>query len=492
MSYSADAIETEGEDTADEAGLIDDSGTYDAGRFGFKGLRRFAKGAMRRGFKIAKGGVKLGVGVARAHLKVVKFGVKASRSSLKIANKIVSNPYLATALTIAYPPAGAVIAALKAASSAEERATAILKGGNILKIAAKMAKQEAMRRAGIQTRGLDTGSTVDSTVYSAAKVKPRNLSKTGFESVLTRAPAAAKLSRERLASAASPDSAGYQDAGAMVGALYKVEPGDYPTKIATKLVKDANRWRELRAANPQKPVDASTGNFKTLNAGEMLNLPASWLTYLGIGTTPATPTPTTPVTPPGYPPMPTLPPTITTPVAPSIANATNLQAQMLLKGWAGDQPGFASPADFGQTVSDFDGLWGPRSTRICASYQTWSNQYQGTSLTVTGELNQGTYDSLVTYASTHIAGYTPPATYTPPVVPGLPTVVPGLPTVTPPTTPGVTPGAPGTVPPKPWTPGIPTGTDQNPPIPKPATSSSSSSSALPLLGLALVAAKVLL
>lgn len=459
MTFSADAIETEG---LGEAGQIDDSGVYDAGRFGLKRLRKFA----RRGLKIARGGLRIAG-------KVGKAGLKVSRASLKIANKIASNPYLATALTIAYPPAAAVIATIKAANSAEERASAIMRGGNILKIAAKMAKQQGMQRLGVQARGLDNAGANSSPV-SAPRVQPRSLSKTGFAAVLARAPAAAKLSRERLASAASPDTAGYQDAGAIVGTQYKVEAGDYPTKIATKLVKDANRWKELLKANPQKPVDPKTGNFKTFNPGEMLFLPASWLTYLGIGTG----TPTAPPVTPGVP-----------VVTPSMANATNLQCQMLLKGWAGDQPSYASPSDFGQTVSDFDGLWGPRSMRICASYQTWSNKFQGSSLTVTGELNQGTYDSLVTYASTHISGYTPPGvtpgTTTPVTPPGLPNL--GVPPVDPPA-PTVIPGYPA---PKPSTPGIPTGSDllikdKN------ANSSSGSDSVLPLLGMAALAAKFIL
>jgi hypothetical protein len=56
---------------------------------------------------------------------------------------------------------------------------------------------------------------------------------------------------------------------------YAVQSGDFPIKIAQKLVHDGMRWRELVAANPNKKR-AADGNFATLLPGEVLKLPASW------------------------------------------------------------------------------------------------------------------------------------------------------------------------------------------------------------------------
>jgi nucleoid-associated protein YgaU len=56
---------------------------------------------------------------------------------------------------------------------------------------------------------------------------------------------------------------------------YTVQSGDYPIKIAQKIVHDGSRWKELVAANPNKKR-AADGNFATLLPGEVLKLPASW------------------------------------------------------------------------------------------------------------------------------------------------------------------------------------------------------------------------
>jgi nucleoid-associated protein YgaU len=56
---------------------------------------------------------------------------------------------------------------------------------------------------------------------------------------------------------------------------YTVQAGDFPIKIAQKIVHDASRWKELVAANPNKKR-APDGNFATLLPGEVLKLPASW------------------------------------------------------------------------------------------------------------------------------------------------------------------------------------------------------------------------
>jgi hypothetical protein len=57
---------------------------------------------------------------------------------------------------------------------------------------------------------------------------------------------------------------------------YTVLSGDFPIKIAQKLVHDGGRWKELIAANPNKKR-AADGNFASLLPGEVLHLPASWV-----------------------------------------------------------------------------------------------------------------------------------------------------------------------------------------------------------------------
>ena len=56
---------------------------------------------------------------------------------------------------------------------------------------------------------------------------------------------------------------------------YVVRAGDTPALIAEHLVRDANRWPELVAANPGKPTSPS-GSFASLRQGETLTLPSSW------------------------------------------------------------------------------------------------------------------------------------------------------------------------------------------------------------------------
>ena len=58
---------------------------------------------------------------------------------------------------------------------------------------------------------------------------------------------------------------------------YTVQGGDSPIKIAKKLTGDGNRWHELIAANPTKKT-GKDGNFVSLLPGEILHLPAAWVT----------------------------------------------------------------------------------------------------------------------------------------------------------------------------------------------------------------------
>lgn len=71
-------------------------------------------------------------------------------------------------------------------------------------------------------------------------------------------------------------------------AVYIVEAGDGPIRIAQKVVGDGRRWRELVAANPSKPTKKSgpdAGNFVSLRVGERLNLPKSWESTVEKGVT---------------------------------------------------------------------------------------------------------------------------------------------------------------------------------------------------------------
>jgi len=72
-------------------------------------------------------------------------------------------------------------------------------------------------------------------------------------------------------------------------AVYIVDPGDGPIKIAQKVVGDGRRWRELVAANPTKATKKTgpdAGNFVSLRVGERLNLPKAWETAVEKGVTP--------------------------------------------------------------------------------------------------------------------------------------------------------------------------------------------------------------
>jgi hypothetical protein len=75
--------------------------------------------------------------------------------------------------------------------------------------------------------------------------------------------------------AAAPPAVSIPTAVTATSGTYTVLPGDFPIKIAQRLVHDGNRWPELVAANPLKKR-AVDGNFATLLPGEVLQLPSSW------------------------------------------------------------------------------------------------------------------------------------------------------------------------------------------------------------------------
>jgi hypothetical protein len=73
-------------------------------------------------------------------------------------------------------------------------------------------------------------------------------------------------------------------------AVYIVESGDGPIRIAKNVTGDGKRWRELVSANPAKATKKTgpdAGNFVTLRVGERLNLPKAWETAVEKGITPS-------------------------------------------------------------------------------------------------------------------------------------------------------------------------------------------------------------
>lgn len=84
-----------------------------------------------------------------------------------------------------------------------------------------------------------------------------------------------------------------------------------------------------------------------------------------------------------------------------------LQAQILLAAWGKSTTGRINPADYG-TTSDLIGLEDDRFHAAVRSYQRWANGL-GENLPTDGDLDDATYQSLVTYAAAHVPGAAPGA-----------------------------------------------------------------------------------
>jgi LysM repeat protein len=110
------------------------------------------------------------------------------------------------------------------------------------------------------------------------RVRWRGMNRTVLEHMVRRVPALRALTPSQIRALSLLSHPAVTDASGLdaTGSKYVVEPGDFATKIAQKLVRNGNRWPELVAANPQKARTAADGNFKSLLPGEVLNLPASW------------------------------------------------------------------------------------------------------------------------------------------------------------------------------------------------------------------------
>jgi hypothetical protein len=116
------------------------------------------------------------------------------------------------------------------------------------------------------------------------------------------------------------------------GVWYVVESSDYGLQqIATKLGHPNAEWKEFRDANlapngAKKTLNPATGSFTFLNAGDKLQLPASWVTVTAAPPPPAPPAGTQPVsiTVPGIAGQPPVtiaaPPTPTTGGTPTLAS----------------------------------------------------------------------------------------------------------------------------------------------------------------------------
>lgn len=180
--------------------------------------------------------------------------------------------------------------------------------------------------------------------------------------------------------------------------VYVVENGDSPWAIAKKLMNDGNRWRELVAANPQKPTQKdgpNKGSFKTLWAGEKLKMPKAW----------------------------------TAKHAPVISEDALAQARALLKLWSDtDGAKQAGVTDYGTKPEDASTVWGPRDRLEMVSFLNWWNHQKNKTMAVVGDLNDVNADALRHWAAEHAA--VPNAPIPSPSVPTVPTVpvVPVVPT----------------------------------------------------------------
>jgi hypothetical protein len=199
------------------------------------------------------------------------------------------------------------------------------------------------------------------------------------------------------------------------GAVYVVENGDFPGKIAKKLTGKENLWPQLIAANPQKKTKTTKlgKEFVTLVAGERLNVPKSWvlLNAPAPGGTPGTATPST-------------------------DTAAILQAKSLLVTWSKtDGLTEAGLTDYGTRPEDLSTTFGPRDKLVALAFEKWSNRVRGTKLTADGEMNPELSTALRNWAEARASLPVPPVSTTPASTPPAsapPVVVAPLPLPLPP------------------------------------------------------------
>jgi hypothetical protein len=211
------------------------------------------------------------------------------------------------------------------------------------------------------------------------------------------------------------------------GKVYVVEAGDFPARIAKKLVGADTRWPELIAANPQKKTKASNIGkvFVSLFAGERLNVPKSW--QVSKPAPMASPSPVT-----------TLPEIVVSASAPAAkpspvsvpapaVDASNqntaaiLQAKSVLVTWSKtDGLNEAGFTDYGIRPEDLSTSFGTRDKFVARSFENWSNRVRKTKLDVDGEMNSELADALRAWAESRsslpvpVVGGPAPAVVTPP------------------------------------------------------------------------------
>jgi hypothetical protein len=165
------------------------------------------------------------------------------------------------------------------------------------------------------------------------------------------------------------------------GRTYTVEPGDYGVRIAQKLVGDGNRWRELKAANPEVAKRPDPQRYGlVIYPGDVLRLPESWWPEVA---------------------------------AEELAAAVVLQSKAILATWSKTAGAAeAGVADYGLRTEDATADWTERDRLMLASFSRW----RGKGLSTDGDLTQAHVDELQAWAAEQAALPAP----APAIIPGLP------------------------------------------------------------------------
>ena len=215
---------------------------------------------------------------------------------------------------------------------------------------------------------------------------------------------------------------------------YLVLAGDTMVGIATKFGATSRPWfRELRDANPQKPVaidpvtKKQTG-WQILNPGEIVNIPDAWVAHDHPEARPAPGGVVSPSPMPGldqFPPVPGLDatPASTAPIGFIPAGATidpgTLQRVLaILTAWGRAHPNDIRPRGFGSAGNDnlsrdLLGVPTKRMQEALQSFARWSNGTTGSHLREDGLLDPDTLKALASF-SAQTLGQMPAG---PPVVP---------------------------------------------------------------------------
>lgn len=214
-----------------------------------------------------------------------------------------------------------------------------------------------------------------------------------------------------------------------------VQAGDTGSSIAKALTGNANRWTELKAANPAVMKKASAADiakygFPMPYAGNVINLPAGWVT----ATVVPTPVPvSTPVPVPSGAPMGQPVPTVVlqnlpTVLAPSGDTAAQAQARVILAVWGkSDGAATAGLSDYGGVSEIGATSWSARDKLMAASFERWWNTSFRPSapfVQTPGDWNQALADGLHTWSEAKAAQVLPGVTLPVPAAASIPEVTP--------------------------------------------------------------------